>query len=587
VVRAHPPKPRLTLDVGVVGHRPDNLSATALPHLEASIKRVLDVLAEEVQATQADLAEWFTPEPPVVALVSSLAEGIDRIAARLARARQMPLDVPLPFAQAEYEADFPTEESVEEFRALLREARSLSTLAGSRQTEYAASLAYEAAGHTVLSQADIVLAVWDGAPGRGRGGTADLIATAARLGIPIILIGADGSKPPELIWRGLSEHPVAAEHLQDLPRMNFEPSVGKVLRTLLSPPRDHGEHESLQAYTRERYRRFVHRPEWNFLTGLFGLRPPRGMTWSFRPSEAARHFAGLVPHVDAGKLVEAFGWADALAVRYAHMFRGAFIFNFFFAFLAVLCAAVAISVPSHHTAFAFGEVFFVLCVIVNTLWGWRRRWHSRWFEAREVAERLRVALPLWLLGIGPTTLTGKEVTWTGWYVRSLLREQPLCSGSLAGSGFRAARNALMAIVVHQAEYHRGSCRQMHALNSRLEVTGMFLLAFSLIAAMYALLVPSSHAPADATQWVLASISIIFPVCASAIYGIRLIGDFEGIAHRSGRALKALEEIQQAITQDPDDLTLLRGRAKAAADAMLGDVTAWRMAAEGRGLAIPG
>jgi hypothetical protein len=586
-VRTHPPKPTMRLAVGVVGHRPDKLSSSALPGIQARIERALDTIAEELTAVHLALAEWFTRESPVVTLVSSLAEGTDRMAARAARARHMLLDVPLPFSQAEYEADFRAEASVEEFRRLIKAARSVFVLPGSGQSERAAAMAYEAAGHTVISQADILLAVWDREPGRGRGGTADLIATAARLGIPLILIDAKGILPTEMIWRGLADHPIASEQLEDLPRTSFESATGKVLRNLLSPPHDPAELKSLRAFTLERGPRLFHRPEWNFLTALFGLRPSRGMVWSSRPSEAARDLARVVPHGHLSKMIESFGWADALAVRYAHMFRGAFIFNFFFAFLAVFCAAVALSAGELHRTFAIGEICFVLCVIINTLLGWRRRWHRRWFEAREVAERLRAALPLWMLGMGPPTPSGGEVAWTGWYVRALLREQPLSSVSLAGSGFRAARDTLLGILAHQAEYHRGSCKQMHALNRRLEVTGLVLLAASLAAAIYALIAFNSQNGVESGHWASSTITIIFPVCASAIYGIRLIGDFEGIAHRSERALKALGGLQQAIAQDSDDLTLLRARAKAAADAMLGDVEAWRMSAEGRGLAIPG
>ena len=72
--------------------------------------------------------------------------------------------------------------------------------------------------------------------------------------------------------------------------------------------------------------------------------------------------------------------------------------------------------------FVIPEIVLIFLVLINTASGRRRRWHQRWLEARELAERLRVALPLWTLGERPTTLFfGQEPTWTGWYARAVVR----------------------------------------------------------------------------------------------------------------------------------------------------------------------
>ena len=59
---------------------------------------------------------------------------------------------------------------------------------------------YLAAGCRVAALADLLLAVWDGEPARGRGGTADVVAFARRNLIPYVhlnpltreIIKADG-----------------------------------------------------------------------------------------------------------------------------------------------------------------------------------------------------------------------------------------------------------------------------------------------------------------------------------------------------------------------------------------------------------
>jgi hypothetical protein len=42
--------------------------------------------------------------------------------------------------------------------------------------------AYERAGHEVVARCDVLIALWDGAPPRGRGGTAAIVEHARALG---------------------------------------------------------------------------------------------------------------------------------------------------------------------------------------------------------------------------------------------------------------------------------------------------------------------------------------------------------------------------------------------------------------------
>src|ERR1019366_7789979 len=58
---------------------------------------------------------------PII-LLSSLAEGADRLAAQVALEQEMGLIVPLPMAVEDYRIDFETNESHDEFTALLKKA---------------------------------------------------------------------------------------------------------------------------------------------------------------------------------------------------------------------------------------------------------------------------------------------------------------------------------------------------------------------------------------------------------------------------------------------------------------------------------
>lgn len=52
--------------------------------------------------------------------------------------------------------------------------------------------AYLAAGRRVVDLSDVVVAVWDGLPAKGKGGTADVVAYAARCQKPIVRIWPKG-----------------------------------------------------------------------------------------------------------------------------------------------------------------------------------------------------------------------------------------------------------------------------------------------------------------------------------------------------------------------------------------------------------
>jgi hypothetical protein len=161
---------RLPIVLGVTGHR--DLEDVAL---------VKDRLFEQI--TSLEKAYPFTP---FVAL-SSLAEGADRLFARVILDKGIPLYVPLPFATEEYKKDFP--ESVEAFRELCHQAKAVFTvpLAASVDPERLSrssdaqaprtdrDLQYAMAGIYIAQRAHILFALWDGKPARGIGGTAQVV----------------------------------------------------------------------------------------------------------------------------------------------------------------------------------------------------------------------------------------------------------------------------------------------------------------------------------------------------------------------------------------------------------------------------
>lgn len=165
------------LRIGVSGHRvPPKLPEESEAPLRAHVDRILAAIA--AAARKADAATELV-------IVSSLAEGSDRIVAAAGLAAGFALEVVLPFNRAEYALDFATETSRSEFEQLLGRACAVVELGGDADER---PRAYEAAGLFMLANIDVLIAIWDGEVADGVGGTAQIVERAIADGIVVAWI---------------------------------------------------------------------------------------------------------------------------------------------------------------------------------------------------------------------------------------------------------------------------------------------------------------------------------------------------------------------------------------------------------------
>jgi hypothetical protein len=154
--------------IGFTGHR--NLAQPELirQRIDESLRRI---------TTHFTGVEWVT--------VSSVAEGGDILFARTALAQQLPWHAILPFSLAEFQKDFEPSAwgAVEQ---LLDSAAEKFVVMGTNDRVEA----YLDAGLETVDRADILIAVWDGAAARGKGGTAEIITYARELQRPLVIIDA-------------------------------------------------------------------------------------------------------------------------------------------------------------------------------------------------------------------------------------------------------------------------------------------------------------------------------------------------------------------------------------------------------------
>jgi hypothetical protein len=172
------------LRVGITGHR-------KLPNDSRLVDQVDQAIARIRVLADSDFGS-----PRRMTAVSSLAEGADRlVAGEVLKEPGSILEVPLPLPPVEYEKDFATKTSRLEFEALLHRADLILTMPPSSSRV----AAYEAAGRYIVEHCHVLLALWDGMPARGQGGTAEIVALALESRLPLLWIATE---PPYSI----SEH---------------------------------------------------------------------------------------------------------------------------------------------------------------------------------------------------------------------------------------------------------------------------------------------------------------------------------------------------------------------------------------------
>ncbi|MDX2201246.1 MAG: hypothetical protein NW223_00710 [Hyphomicrobiaceae bacterium] len=169
--------------IGFTGHRPNRLLVPS-DRLAARIGEAVDgLLALTGEASRA---------PGCAVAIALLAEGSDRIFAQVALARGLRLHALLPFPTNDYEKTFQDASTTPEYRRLLTLAAEREELPGSLADTKAA---YEAVGRAMVEACDVLMAVWDGKPAAGRGGTPDVIAYALQKGRSVVWIDAAQDRP--------------------------------------------------------------------------------------------------------------------------------------------------------------------------------------------------------------------------------------------------------------------------------------------------------------------------------------------------------------------------------------------------------
>jgi hypothetical protein len=608
-----PPRPRRVLQIGVTGHRLNRISPAMAAVLPEKCEQALAAILKAWAVAGPDLAG--AEEPAQVRVISPLAEGADRMVASAGLGMGAELACPLPFHADEYRRDFASEESRQEFDALLARAAVVFGAGGRRE---AAEAAYERAGQIVVEQSDVLIAVWDGEASRGRGGTAQMVDEALALGVPVVWLHAIDPQEACVLSAGAKGKrrcaPLGAAQIfsaagKEAQHSEQAQAAAAVSRASLAYFREQ-QHGFDAAWLFRWFRDLVAEGRlWPGPMRIADFEENARKEWSAaigdRLPEATRRYLldKLCPH---------YSWADGLSQHYAGLLRsGSVLANLcaasavFFALAGPLADSIDLWNSRIHGASRdslllhwFNRLpslieFLLIAVILLIIYaGQRRQWHQRWLRYRQLAERLRQSSYLWPLGcallkVREAPHSGSDLNrgWVDGMYHAIARDIGLVPGSVEPAYVLAVSGLMEKILEGQIRYHQRNHEKLEKLNHRLHLAGAVLFAVTLAACVAHVILGGEAA------WLL-MLATAPPALGAALYAIASQGEFARSADRSlamSRELAALQstDLPQALDARGAMLAEVRKVALSVAEVMTAETNDWNLVFKYRPLHLPG
>ncbi|MGB8031139.1 MAG: hypothetical protein WCF30_15920 [Terracidiphilus sp.] len=594
-VSSSPPRPRLVVQIGVTGHRPNRLPPDAAASLPGQCKQVLQAIASLASRMHDPLLH--SPQPPLLRILSPLAEGSDRIVAHAGLALDADLQCPIPFHIEEYCRDFTSQASREEFRILLAKASAVFESDGERDAD---SLAYERIGRIVLEQSDFLIAIWDGEPAAGRGGTTQIINEALEQNIPIVWLHASQQKAPciLLIDDAGNRQELPLEQLDSRFASRFSQAGGDAERNF----------NFSHAYCAEKQPRYDFGRLFRIFRDVLAKRKFPGGSWKIKDFElsARAEWTKMISQPPAppeatqryllDRLCPHYAWADGLSGYYAGLLRSSSLAINLLSASAVLVAMLGMLFHAYHLEGgrvpAFTEFALIVVILAITWHGRRKCWHERWLNYRQLAELLRQYCYLSPLGCPLATpplpahfSSGSDRSWVDGMFRAIARDLGLAPATVDRPYLASIGKLIENILDDQIGYHEGNCHTLSKLSHRLHHIGTTLFVLTLLACVV-------HVFTNQESYWLLILATVPPAFGAAFYGIASHGEFARTADRSRamalelRSLQSMD-LKNALDSRTESFAALRQAAQRIAGVMIAETMDWSFVFRYRTLNLPG
>jgi hypothetical protein len=502
-------------------------------------------------------------------------------------------------------------------------------IAKAQAYSFAASERVALAAQVMIEQSDLIIGVWDGANTSFTGGTGHTIALALSMGAPVLWI--DARAPQD--WRILfAPEELAGRNATDATPQDRQAALIEIVRTAIQsqPSKSHGAKSShlddIAALDGEKWPQ--HSPRvWHAyrrVEALFGSPTLKGRFKSLRqtyesPDEIATgsakaHLAkalalpgqspDFVGQMATG-ILRRFAWADGISSRLSDTYRGGMILNFVFSAFAIVSGMAYLPFASGKEKWAFALIELILlgAILAITFVGQKRRWHGRWFETRRVAEYLRHAPILLLLGVARPAgrwPKGSETSWPEYYVRHGLRGLGLPQIAITSAYLQAALSEiLLPYVSEQMHYHHGKAKRLARVHHQLDQLSELLFKFAVASVSCYLLLKLGGVinllPSETVAHyskLFTFLGVLFPTFGAGIAGIRYFGDFERFSAISDVTAKRLDGVATRIKlllQAPtEDITYAHAAdlAHATDDIVIAEIESWQAVFSGKHITVP-
>ena len=483
--------------IGVCGHRKFANESRVAAHVAESLRDIRAVFAG-------------SPNTPVrFTILSALAEGADRLVVREAFAvlgDDVRLEAVLPRDAGAYMQDFPSASSRREFEQLLTRASHRTMPAVPDPTD-----GYENAGRYVVDHSDLLVAVWDGEPARGRAGTGEVVTYARDRHHAVVIVDPEAAA-------------ATASHPQSLDASTSLYDVLASLRRL--------DEYNAGSLDDTRFQR------------------PLAEQWS-RLERGLSEDSPIRTDVDqvAEWALPRFVRAEVRAVQFQRASRFLGDLVYVLAALAVTTvAAQSVFTPEHTRVLAL-EIVCLLLIIVVVLG--TRIWQvqERWLDYRSLAEAFRSALFVALTGArdrsevrGRTEVHEDHDPWyqrafsESWTELQETRDEPDDDAALS-------RFIIDAWLDDQIEYHREAALRFGVRNHRIGLIVVALMTAALIVAVLHLIEVGEE-----TRWAdwFTFLAIALPGFGAALTGIRDRRQFRLHRRRSLRAAARLQRLKVEV-----------------------------------------
>lgn len=494
---------------------------------------------------------------------------------------------------------------------------------------FASSQRVALAAQILSEQCDLIIGVWDGITTSFTGGTGHTIALALSMGTPVLWINA--RKPEQ--WQILqtsealaSRHTITADEATGLTLL-AELVRANVLTTI---DNSHGSKSSLMEGTQAlgaKSWRAKSNPLWHSYrrieamagaSSLVGAR--RNLTQIYETPDqiltgsasnilaAAAALPGqnvdFVGALGAG-IFRHFAWADGISSRLSDIYRGGMTMSFLFSAFAIVggIAYLPFATSQEKWAFAVFELLLLGAILAITFVGQKRRWHGRWFETRRVAEYLRSAPLLLVLGVARPTgrwPKGAHTSWPEWYVRHACRNIGLPQIAITSAYLRQAlATILLPHITSQSSYHKDKAKRLAKAHHRLDYISelLFKLAVASVGGYLVLKLGGITQIIDkdiATHFskIFTFFGVLLPTFGGAIAGIRYFGDFERFSAISEVAAQRLDAIAARIdlllSAPEANITydLVAQIAHGIDDVVIGEIESWQAVFSGKQISVP-